>query len=65
MGEAWVIMVAPFDILPVLRDGAPLWMEAAKTLQDAKARVPQLAATEPGTLHDFQSKDRLQDCDNT
>lgn len=46
-------MVAPFDILRVLRDGAPLWMEAAKTLEDAKARVRQLAATEP------------EDCDNT
>jgi len=37
-------MVPPFDILRVLRDGAPLWMEAVQTLEEAKARVQQLAA---------------------
>jgi hypothetical protein len=41
-------MVPPFDILRVLKDGAPLWMEAAQTLDQAKARVQQLAATQPG-----------------
>jgi hypothetical protein len=49
-------MVPPFDILRVLRDGAPLWMEAAKTLEDAKARVQQLAATEPGRYVIFSRK---------
>jgi exonuclease VII small subunit len=41
-------MVPPFDILRVLKDGAPLCMEAIQKLEEAKARVQQLAATEPG-----------------
>ena len=49
-------MVAPFDILRVLNDGAPLWMEAAQTLEEAKARVQQLAATLPGSYVIFSQK---------
>jgi len=49
-------MVPPFDILRVLKDGAPLWMEAVQTLEEAKARVQQLAATEPGTYVIFSQK---------
>jgi hypothetical protein len=49
-------MVAPFDILRVLNDGAPLWMEAAQTLEEAKARVQQLAATLPGPYVIFSQK---------
>jgi exonuclease VII small subunit len=41
-------MVPALDILRVLKDGASLWMEAAQTLEEAKARVQQLAATESG-----------------
>jgi hypothetical protein len=49
-------MVPPFDILRVLQDGAPLWMEAAQTLEDAKARVQQLAAVLPGPYVIFSQK---------
>ena len=49
-------MVPPFDILRVLQDGAPLWMEAAQTLEEAKARVQQLAATQPGSYVIFSQK---------
>ena len=49
-------MVAPFDILRVLNDGASLWMEAAQTLEQGKARVPQLAATLPGSYVIFSQK---------
>jgi hypothetical protein len=56
MGEAWVILVPPFDILRVLRAGAPLWMEAAKTLENAEARVQQFAATEPRPYVIFSQK---------
>ncbi|HEY1471674.1 MAG TPA: hypothetical protein VGF61_21730 [Candidatus Acidoferrum sp.] len=49
-------MVPPFDILRVLKDGAPLWVEAAQTLEQAKARVQQLAATQPGPYVIFSQK---------
>ncbi len=49
-------MVPLFDILRVLKDGAPLWMEAAQTLEEAKARVQQLAATQPGSYAIFSQK---------
>jgi len=58
-------MVPPFDILRVLRDGAPLWMEAVQTLEEAKARVQQLAANRTRALRDFQSKDRQQNLDGS
>jgi hypothetical protein len=32
-------MVPPFDILRVLKDGAPLCMEVVQTLEHAKTRV--------------------------
>lgn len=54
--ESWAIMVAPFDILRVLKDGAPLWMEAAQTLEEAKTRVRQLAAIQPGSYVIFSQK---------
>jgi hypothetical protein len=49
-------MVAPLDILRVFNDGAPLCMEAAQTLEEAKARVQQLAATQPGPRVTFSQK---------
>lgn len=49
-------MVPPFDILRVLKDGAPLWMEAAQTLEEARARVQQLAVTQPGSYVIFSQK---------
>ena len=49
-------MVTPFDILRVLNEGAPFWMEAAQTLEEAKARVQQLAATLPGPDVIFSQK---------
>jgi len=49
-------MVPPFNILRVRKDGAPLWMEAVQTLEEAKARVQQLAATEPGPYVIFSQK---------
>ena len=49
-------MVPRFDILRVLRDGAPLWMDGLQTLEEAKARVQQLAATEPGPYVIFSQK---------
>jgi hypothetical protein len=49
-------VVPPFDILRVLKDGAPFWMEAAQTLDQAKARVQQLAATQPGPYVIFSQK---------
>jgi hypothetical protein len=49
-------MVPPFDILRVLNDGSPLWMEAAQTLEEAKARVQQLVATQPGSYVIFSQK---------
>ena len=36
-------MLWPFDIFQVRNDGRVLWLEAVKSLQDAKVRVASLA----------------------
>jgi hypothetical protein len=36
-------MIWPFDIFQVRNDGRVLWLEAVKSLQDAKVRVARLA----------------------
>jgi hypothetical protein len=43
-----MINQTPLDIFRVERQGV-LWMESAATLEDAKARIQQVAARESGT----------------
>lgn len=40
-------MIAPYDIF-ILKRGEYVWLEVAKTLDDAKVRVQKLGATQPG-----------------
>jgi hypothetical protein len=42
------IMTVPFDIFQAESDGSVLWLESAATLEDAKARIQQLAVRSPG-----------------
>jgi hypothetical protein len=37
-----------YDIFRVDTDGTPVWLGPANTLNDARARIQQLGATEPG-----------------
>jgi hypothetical protein len=41
-------MTPPFDIFQTETSGGVRWLEAAATLEDAKARVEELAARSPG-----------------
>jgi hypothetical protein len=41
-------MIAPFDIFLTEAGGSLRWLEAAETLEDAKARVQELALCSPG-----------------
>lgn len=41
-------MTAPFDIFRAETNGGVLWIESATTLEDAKARVQELAMRSPG-----------------
>jgi hypothetical protein len=41
-------MIAPFDIFRTEKNGAQLWLESARSLEDAKARIRELAAHSPG-----------------
>ena len=41
-------MIYPFDIFQTETGGCVRWLEAAKTLEDAKARVQELALRSPG-----------------
>ena len=41
-------MIYPFDIFQTETRGSVRWLEAAKTLEDAKARVQELALRSPG-----------------
>jgi hypothetical protein len=41
-------MIAPFDIFEVENAGSVVWRGTAATLEEAKARVGELAAASPG-----------------
>lgn len=41
-------MIPPFDIFRIDTGGGLRWLEAAPNLEDAKARVRELAAGSPG-----------------
>jgi hypothetical protein len=41
-------MIPAYDIFRFHMDGAPIWLEPANTFNDAKARIQQLGATQPG-----------------
>jgi hypothetical protein len=41
-------MTIPFDIFQAETDGCVLWLESAATLEQAKARVQELAVHAPG-----------------
>lgn len=41
-------MIYPFDIFQAETGGSVSWLEAAKTLEDAKARIQELALLSPG-----------------
>ena len=41
-------MTIPFDIFQSESNGSVLWLESAATLEDAKARIQQLALRSPG-----------------
>ena len=41
-------MTIPFDIFQAETDGCVLWLESAATLEQAKARVQELAVNAPG-----------------
>jgi hypothetical protein len=41
-------MFSPFDIFLAETGGSVRWLEAAATLEDAKARVQELAVRSPG-----------------
>jgi hypothetical protein len=43
-------MLWPFDIFQVKNDGRVLWLEAVKSLQDAKSRVATLALESDGAF---------------
>jgi hypothetical protein len=47
-GSRWKLMVDPFDIFQTETVGSLRWVEAAKSLEDAKARVQDLALRSPG-----------------
>jgi hypothetical protein len=49
-------MVPPFDIFRVIKDGQPFWLEPAESLDQAKARVQELGASEPGEYLIFSQK---------
>jgi hypothetical protein len=40
-------MLPPFDIFKVAEDGSPHWVEAARTLDLAKARIQEFMASSP------------------
>jgi hypothetical protein len=42
-------MQPQFDILKIGKDGNPLWVEAAETLDAAKTRVIELLQLDPAT----------------
>jgi hypothetical protein len=50
------LMVPPFDIFRVAPDGQLLWLEPAATLDEAKARVQDLGASNPGEYLIFSHK---------
>jgi|HubBroStandDraft_6_1064221.scaffolds.fasta_scaffold7613221_1 hypothetical protein len=41
-------MIYPFDIFQTETGGSVSWLEAAKTLEGAKARIQELALLSPG-----------------
>lgn len=41
-------MIPPFEIFRTEADGSVLWRGTAETLEDAKARIRELAAETPG-----------------
>jgi hypothetical protein len=46
--ESGGFMIYLFDIFQTETGGSVRWLEAAKTLEDAKARVQELALRSPG-----------------
>ena len=41
-------MILPFDIFHVMKNEEPLWIEAAPTMEEARARVTELGESRPG-----------------
>jgi hypothetical protein len=41
-------MIPPFDIFRTEASGTHLWLESARNLEDAKARIRELGADSPG-----------------
>jgi hypothetical protein len=50
------VLIPPFDIFQVLEDRQPLWLEAASTLDVAKARVQEMGKSAPGEYLIFSQK---------
>lgn len=50
------MLSTPFDILKRQKDGSYIWLEAARDLQKAMARMQQLCATVPGEYFVFDQK---------
>ncbi|HXT74809.1 MAG TPA: hypothetical protein VN780_00835 [Candidatus Eisenbacteria bacterium] len=46
----------PFDILKRHEDGSFIWLEAAKDLSGARARLQDLSATTPGEYFVFDQR---------
>jgi len=46
----------PFDILKRHEDGSFIWLEAAKDLSGAQARLQDLSATTPGEYFVFDQR---------
>jgi hypothetical protein len=49
-------MFPEYDIFRVYSDGITLWLEPAMTMDDAKARIQLLGATQPGDHLIFNQK---------
>jgi hypothetical protein len=55
-------MTQQYDIFRLDEDGKELWIEPAKTLDEAKARVHELGVREPGDFFIFNhtSAERIE-----
>ena len=47
--------VYSFDIFQQLPDGAPIWIEAAPSLEQAKERLAELVVSKPGSYAIYDS----------
>jgi hypothetical protein len=49
-------VIPSFDIFRVVHSGHAIWVEPSNSLEEAKARVQQLAAANPGEYLIFDQK---------